>query len=168
MAQFRFLFILAFFIILSTPKIFCQEKITSTFELSGNNIVLTYELQGDPAQDYEMNVNLRRSSIPVFLYEPDKLTGDVGTGKYVGGKRTVTWVLNEKEMNMFSDGEDYYFEVTASKKISGSSSWLYYVGGAAVAGGAAVLLMGKKSTTTSSGTQTSTDLPGLPGNGRPH
>jgi len=165
MAHFRFFFILSIFIILTCPKIFCQDKITSTFELTGKNIVLTYELQGDPAQDYEVNVNLRRSSIPVFLYEPDKLTGDVGTGKYVGGKRTITWVMNEKEMNMFSEGEDYYFEVTALKKISGSSSWLYYVGGAAVAGGAAVLLMGKKS--MGSSTQSNNDLPGLPGNGRP-
>ena len=168
MAHYRFTIVMIIFLI-TTPKFFSQEKINSSFEVSENKIIITYELQGDVNQDYEISVVLKRSLASAFLYPPDSLSGAIGIGKYAGGNRTIIWKLSEKEKIMFSNGEDYFFEVTAvnTSSTGGLPSWLYYVGGSVLAGGAAAVLLLGKNKGNDSNTQQNNYLPGLPGTGRP-
>jgi hypothetical protein len=144
MIRFNILFLLAVLVFCS-GRILSQEKINSSFELSGDKILIYYEINGDADQDYDVSVVLKRTSLLSFEYTPSDLQGAVGTGKFAGSKKTITWNLNKKETDIFSEGEDYYFQVKALKKSSGGMSWLYYVGGAVLGGGAAALILLKKS-----------------------
>ncbi|MCX6149250.1 MAG: hypothetical protein NTX22_01855 [Ignavibacteriales bacterium] len=127
-----------------------QEKIDSYFEQKENKIYIYYELKGDPLKEYEISdLILKRKSEPNFSIEPTSLSGDIGTGKYASGKRTIIWSVNESEqdeISKFSEADDFIFEFTVSLVTEGTS-WYYYVGGAVLLGGgtaaAIILLKGK-------------------------
>jgi hypothetical protein len=151
----------AFFIVLFSLFSYAQEKIETYSEvLEDGKVNIYYDLKGDPSEEYEIKLNLRRTSNPEFKYSPDDLEGDYGTGKYATGKKRITWKLNDKEKT-FADGEDFYFEVIAQKASKGLS-WYYYLGGAVLGGVAAILLGGSKSGGGNSG-GSSTALPNPPG-----
>jgi len=162
MIRFNILFLLSILVFCSY-KAFGQEKINSSFELSGNKILIYYELKGDSDQVYDVSVVLKRTSVASFEYAPLDLQGDIGTGKFAQNKETITWTLSKKETEMFAEGEDYYFQVKALKK-SGGSSWLYWVGGIVLGGGTAAVLLLKKgsSDNTSSSNQGLASPPGRP------
>jgi hypothetical protein len=163
MSRVNILFLLSILMFCSCIA-FGQEKINSSFEMSGDNkILIYYELKGDSDQVYDVSVVLKRTSIALFEYAPLALQGAIGTGKFASNKETITWALNKKELEMFAEGEDYYFQVKALKK-SGGSSWLYWVGGIVLGGATAAVLLLKKgsSDNSSSSNQGLATPPGRP------
>lgn len=119
---------------------FAQEKVEANFEVKDNKIYIYYQFDGDPEDEYEIEVKLKRGHNPDFFYEPLVLKGDIGDGYFAKKKCTIIWELKESEMQQFADGDDFYFEVMVDEV---GISWLYYVGGAALlGGGAAAILMG--------------------------
>ncbi len=130
---------------------YSQGRISTTFEASPDGkIFIYYQLNGDPEKEYDVNVALKRTSIPSFELVPSDLSGNIGRGKYGdGSKKTIIWTLKPEEKTILN-GEDFYFVVNAEEvKNGGGIPWYVFVGGAAVAGGvAAVLLLNKKSDTT--------------------
>jgi hypothetical protein len=120
------------------------------FEVSGNRILITYDLTGVSDQTYVIKVTLKRRQIQSFEYVPKTVAGDVGAGKYSGNGRQIYWDLF-REYPYGLEGDDYYFRVEATM-ISQASSFLYYLGGgAAVVGVAAYLLLGKKTAAVDEG-----------------
>ena len=89
---------------------------------------------------------------------PDDVAGDVGKGKFAGTRRTIIWNIKPDEEAKL-EGEDFYFEVTATEVKEGGFPWLWVVGGAAVAGGAAAYFILKKDNST----ETTTNIPAPPG-----
>ena len=138
---------------------YSQERISTTFEASPDGkIFIYYQLNGNPDREYDISVELKRTSVPSFELKPSDLSGNVGRGKYGdGSKKTIIWTLKPEEQAILN-GEDFYFVVNADEVESGGGiPWYVYVGGAALVGGtAAVLLLNKKSDNT---TTTGTDFP---------
>jgi hypothetical protein len=125
----------------SNLKLSAQDPVTknSDFELQGDNIVIYYDLDADPDEEYEVQVFLLRESDQSFKYVPKFVSGDVGEGKFAGEKKKIVWEIL-KEFPDGLEGEDYYFEIIAEET---GSSVIYYVGAALLAaGGAAALLLG--------------------------
>jgi hypothetical protein len=140
---------------------FCQERISTTFEASPDGkIFIYYQLNGDPEKEYDINVVLKRTSVPSFELVPSDISGNVGKGKYGDGtKKTIIWTLKPEEKAILN-GEDFYFVVNAEEvKSGGGIPWYVFVGGAALAGGAAALLLTKKSDNTPAATTTTFPSP---------
>ncbi len=150
---YNFCFSLLIFFILSGLA-FSQENIKTSFEASEGKVFIYYELEGDPQQEYNVSVKLKRSSDPTFELIPSVLVGDVGKGTFAGKRRTIIWQINPQEEKELG-GSDFYFEVLASKiEKGGGIPWYVYVGGAVIAGGAAaLLLLNKKSEDNTNTTQ---------------
>ena len=145
-----------------SANLFAQEKIDATFEASEGKIFIYYEFKGDPDKEFNIEVTLRRTSVPSFKLVPSQMTGDVGEGKFAGRQRTVVWRLKPEEEAIL-DGDDFYFQVTAEPLEGGGGIPWYVWGGAAVGGGvAAFLLLNKKDEGTGGG-GTSTSFPSPPG-----
>ncbi|MCK9212184.1 MAG: hypothetical protein M0P61_15195 [Ignavibacteriaceae bacterium] len=142
---------LLLFLCLFPAAIRAQEKITTSFESSDGKIVITYELTGDINQEYNVQIKLKRKSSPYFDMVPTALSGDFGLGKYAGGRRNVIWTLNQTEINQL-EGDDFYFEIIATK-IKSSSTWYYYVGAVLAGGGVAAALLLKKSASSTPASQ---------------
>ena len=121
-----------------------QERVSAAFEAIEGKVLIYYTVKGDAAKEYEIDVVLKRTSVPSFELIPEEMSGDIGTGKYAGTRRTIIWHIKPEEQEKL-DGDDFYFEVTALEiEEGGGFPWLYVVGGAALAGGAAALLLLKK------------------------
>jgi len=151
--------VFCFFVIIS-QKIFPQQKIQASFDYSEGKIFIFYEFQGDRTKDYEVGIMLKRTSDPDYSLVPEKLSGDLGEGKFANKKCKIVWELNPEDESLL-EGEDFYFDVTATEISSaGGIPWYVFAGGAAVAGGtAAILLLGKKD---SDGTTTTPPTSGFP------
>lgn len=150
------LFLVLFF---ATAIVFPQGNIVTTYETLEEKILVHYELNGDDSKEYDISLVVKRTSDKKFEYKPSNISGDVGKGKFATGKRTISWILSKKEIDLFSEGDDFYFEVGADL-IKGGISWYYYVGGAVLAGGGAALFLLKPKTTST--TETLPTPPGRP------
>jgi len=151
---------LLLFLCLYPAAIYAQEKIATSFESSDGKIIITYELTGDIDQEYDVQIKLKRKSLPFFELIPTAIAGDFGLGKYAGGRRNIIWTLNSTEADQL-DGDDFYFEVTATG-IKSSSTWYYYVGAVLAGGGVAAAVLLKKpaqSTPVSQSTSVPPDRP---------
>ena len=133
------LFLVVIFFI--TNMSYAQEKITISFESKEDKIYIYYTLDANLNDEYEIDVILKRSSVPSFEYKPTALTGDIGTGKFAGSQKTIIWQVSESEMEMF-DGDDFFFEIDAQKiEEGGGIPWYVWVGGLAAGGAAAVIVL---------------------------
>lgn len=138
----KFFLLIVVLLLLAAAKLSAQESINSDYTIDGERILLTYQIEGDAETQYQVNVELKRKNNENFSLTPSSLTGDVGVGKFAGGKRTIIWIPNEKEIPLI-EGEDFYFEVTSKslKPSSGGSSWLLWAGGALLVGGGTYALL---------------------------
>jgi hypothetical protein len=105
-----------------------------------DEIVITYDLEGDFTEKYNIAVLLRRERDKEFLVEPRTVSGDIGEEKLVGTKKTIRWKYLRDEPKGFA-GNDYYFEIIVEQ--AGGFPWLWVGGGAAAAGVAVALLLKK-------------------------
>ena len=131
--------LIIFFFISMKLTLLAQDPIVknSYFEPQGDNIVIYYDLEADPEEEYEVKLFLLRESENKFIYAPQYVSGDIGEGKFAGEKKKIIWNI-QKEFPEGLEGEDFYFEIKADEV---SSSLIYYVGGAIVAVGAAVAVI---------------------------
>jgi hypothetical protein len=120
------------------------------FEVSGNKILITYDLTGPSDKTYMIKVTLKRRQIPAYEYVPIYVAGDVGERKISGTGRQISWDMLRDFPNGL-EGDDYYFRVEATMISQGSSFLYYFGGGAAVVGAAAYFLLGKKTETVVEG-----------------
>jgi len=148
------------FILFITGFIFSQEKVSATFEAIEGKVLIYYTIKGEAEKEFEVNAVLKRTSDPSFELTPEDMSGDIGTGKFAGARKTIIWHIKPEEEAQI-DGEDFYFEVTATEIKEGGFPWLYVIGGVAAAGGAAAyfLLSGNNS---DEGTTTVAGPPGRP------
>lgn len=124
---------------------FSQERVSATFEAVEGKILIHYTIKGSPDKEYDVDVVLKRTGDPSFELVPEEMSGDIGKGKFAGSQKTIIWHIRPEEENKL-EGEDFYFEVTASEILEGGFPWGWVLGGAAVAGGAAAyfILSGDK------------------------
>ena len=106
-------------------------------EIAGDEVTLTYDLQGVPDEIYVIQVFLVPFSRPAATRELSAVRGDVGKGKFVGLGRKIVWNMNE--FADIAEGESYSFRISVDRP---GIPWYYWAGGGAVvAGGAAALLL---------------------------
>ena len=89
-------------------------------------------------REFRVSVVLRKEGDEFFRYQPRKLSGDVGLGRFAGRNKQITWDWAKEFPNGF-DGNDYFFEVQAEPVIRQDNTLLYWLGGgAAVIGGSII------------------------------
>ena len=121
------------------------------WEVSGDIVIITYDLIGDANLTYDVSITLTRESDRNFKIFPIAVTGAVFKGKHAGLKKEIRWRYKIDAPQGFS-GDDYafVFNVQIIREEGGSNLLYYLAGGAVVVGGAALLLLsGSKTTQTS-------------------
>src|SRR5437867_2820127 len=78
------------------------------FEISGDKVIIHYDLVASADADYVVAVLLKKESDRGFSYSPRNLAGDVGAGKFAGTDRRAVWDM-KKEFPQGLEGTDYYF-----------------------------------------------------------
>lgn len=116
------------------------------FETTDKNIVIHYDLIGNPDKKYKVQVTLKNEEFITFNYRPLNTSGDVGEQVPSGENKMIIWDIG-KEFPAGLEGESYYFVVDA-EYVSGSiGTWLLIAGAAVLGGGAALLLRSNKTET---------------------
>lgn len=96
-----------------------------------NEVVISYDLEGEANKSYVVSVTLLRESDKTFRVSPVFLTGKVGKGKFVGTNNEIRWAYGNERGGPFA-GNDYYIELQVEK--AGGFPWLITAGSAAIAG----------------------------------
>ncbi len=112
-----------------------QEKYPADnvhFHLSGDKVVVTFDLLLPPGDDYTVRLSLQRSSSDTFRLVPSHVEGDVGKGITSGGGKKIIWDIM-KEYPEGIEGSDFYFVVTAERNSGGLPTWVWLAGGGAAA-----------------------------------
>ncbi|MBM4169754.1 MAG: hypothetical protein FJ215_11475 [Ignavibacteria bacterium] len=113
------------------------------WSISGNTVVISYDLIAPPENLYAVSVVLLREDDRAFKLVPKSLSGHVGEGKYSGQARQIRWAYRQDVPQGLS-GDRYYFEIHVYP-VTGTSPWLYVgLGAVAAAGGAAAILLSSK------------------------
>ncbi len=124
------------------------EVMNVDYKISGNKIIVSYDLSGPLDKEYKVALTLRRESQSDFEYEPKEVSGYVGENCKGGKGLEIEWDFI-KEFPKGLSGNDYYFKVDAEMVKGRSNMWWWIAGGAAVAGGtAAILSKGSSKTNT--------------------
>ncbi len=100
-------------------------------EIGQNPVRIIYDLNGSLDEDYVVILYLQRENDPNSLKKLEKVTGDVGEGKFSGSGRTIYW--DRAEMPEVIGGARYQFALEFRKAGSGLPWYIY--AGAAVVGG---------------------------------
>jgi len=108
------------------------------FKLDNNQILITYDLEGDSSRQYQLELTLKKEHSPGYSLKPNSTTGDIGEGLYVGQGKKVIWYV-DKDIHQPDFTDDFYFELSVrSKPIKKKfSRWYYYAGSAVIIGTAA-------------------------------
>jgi LPXTG-motif cell wall-anchored protein len=115
--------------------------------LTGAKMYIEYDLLGPKDEELNLKIELRRESVPSFVYVPVNVGGDIGNGKFYGSRRQIIWNFVSEFPNKLT-GRDYYVVVKAKLIRSGSNALLWIGGGAAILSGGAYLFFSKKKTET--------------------
>ncbi|MEW6512345.1 MAG: hypothetical protein AB1428_15460 [Bacteroidota bacterium] len=107
-------------------------------EVHGSEVTITYNLRGEPDEEYEVRVFLISRKRPDVSRELQLVSGHVGTGKFAGKVRRILW--NMKEFADIQEGEPFVFRIVVD---TAGTPWYYWVGGGALAGGIATYLIVK-------------------------
>jgi hypothetical protein len=120
-----------------------------------DEIVVSYDLEGDANESYVVTIVLKRQSDPLFKFKLATVVGKMGEGKFAGKNNEIRWKYKSDAPQGFS-GSDYFFQVSVDRPKG--FPWLYVAGGALAAGIAVAVLAGKKTETPG----TETGLPNPP------
>ena len=126
------------------------------WEVSGDTVVITFNLIGSADLTYDVSITLTRESDRNFKIVPLSVTGSIGKGKHAGVRKEIRWQY-KKDVPQGLSGDDYafVFNIQIIREEVGSNLLYYLAGGAVVVGGAALLLLSGSKNTESS-------TPGLP------
>jgi hypothetical protein len=128
--------------------------------VSGNRILIEYDLYGPKDEQYEVSLLLKRENINTYRYIPNNAVGDIGKGNFAGNRRQIIWDFL-KEFPQKLSGKDFYFVVNAKVISSGISPLIWIGGGVAIlSSGAAYYFLTKKKEETK--TVTLPDAPDRP------
>jgi hypothetical protein len=125
-------------------KVVCQDapisaEIKDVRALNDNEMLITYEVKGDPEENFVVKLFLRSEKDPSLNLKLTTLKGDL-EGNIAGRVCQITWNHSVDYPNAALD-EGYFFKIEGSRVSSGGGwPWYYYAGGAALVGGAVVLL----------------------------
>jgi len=122
------------------------------FDISANQVIITYDLRGRADETYGVNLTLHKEKDNSRTYRPRLISGDVGRNVAPGEGRKIVWDLR-KEIPNGLEGSGYYFVVAVEKEGSGFPWWT----GAAVVGAGLIGLL-----VFSSGADQKDDEPSLP------
>ena len=112
------------------------------WRLEGEEIIITYDLEGKPSTSYDITIAFINSKDPSFgKVIPKSVRGDVGEVASPGRGKKIWWDFKRDGFKEL-DGDGYSFVITAEP--AGSGPWLYIAAGAVVGGGVAYFLLGKK------------------------
>jgi len=118
-----------------------------------DEVVITYDLQGDPETSYEVSLVLLRENDKEFSFTPWLVKGDIGTGEFARKGNTIRWSYKNDFLSELKE-TDYYFEIRVERKRP--FPWLVVGGGAAVGVVAYMLVTSKNE---SDGKQVTSGLP---------
>lgn len=139
-----------------------NAKVTNVrFESLGDQISISYDLQGQPDDEHEVTADLRRESDPSFRHHLVRISGDAGRGVFSGMYKKILWDL-KVEFPEGLVGDDYYFVVSASP-VSSESSALLWVGAAVAIGGATAYFLLRNNAEASSPVAIPSGFPAPPG-----
>jgi hypothetical protein len=110
------------------------------FEISGDQVIIDYDLFGSTDEEYAVQVLVKRTSDASFEYRPLNVSGDVGEGVLSGMAKRAIWNLKE-EFPQGLEGDDYYLLVSVRTMDSGTPLLLWVGAGVVAAGGIATLLL---------------------------
>ena len=96
---------------------------------------IIYDLMGSPDEEYVVILYIQRENDPKSMRQLEKVSGDIGEGKFSGVRRTMYW--DKAEVSDAIGGARYQFALEFRKAGSGLPWYLY--AGAAVVGGAVYL-----------------------------
>jgi hypothetical protein len=111
------------------------------WHVSRDEVVVTYDLEGDPDDAYVVSMVLMRESDRTFRFKPILVSGKIGEGKFAGKDNEIRWSYKHDYPQGF-EGDDYYVELHVEN--AGSFPWLIAASGAAIAGIVAVLASSSK------------------------
>ena len=115
-------------------------QVTSV-EIHGNEVTITYDLTGEPEEEYEVRVFLVSRKRPDMSRELQLVSGHCGTGKFAGKGRRILWNLTE--FPDIREGETYIFRIAIDRP---GMPWYYWAGGGVIAGGVATYFILKNKT----------------------
>jgi hypothetical protein len=96
---------------------------------------ITYDLTGSADEEYVVILYLQRENDPRSIRKLEKVSGDVGEGRFSGSRRTIYW--DRTEVPDAVGGARYQFALEFRNAGSGLPWYIY--AGAAVVGGAVYL-----------------------------
>lgn len=110
-------------------------QVTSV-EVHGTEVTITYDLHGEPDDEYEVRVYLVSRKRPDLTRELQLVRGHCGTGKFAGNARRILW--NMREFPDIQEGESFVFRITVDRP---GTPWYYWAGGGAVVSGIVTYLI---------------------------
>ena len=99
--------------------------------LDGKEMVISYDLVGDPNKVYLVDVALCRVGDPDFRIVPVRASGDLGEGMFAGAGRSVRWEI-QQDLGGLPEGDDFVVEVRVDE--ADELPWFLVVVGVAVGG----------------------------------
>lgn len=125
--------------------------------------VISYELHAPADSTYDVSIVLKRKSDTSFSVMPRTVSGDIGRGKFAGGRREIRWEYR-RDLAHELLGNDYFFVVTAVAVTEERGwPWWYYAAGGVVAGGAIIaIVFGNSDDGGGGGSTSQPELPNPP------
>ena len=130
--------LLLLMMLLSAQHISAQTQPTGrivSVSLDRDPVRIMYDLAGSAEEDYVVILYLQRENDPNSMVRLEKVSGDVGEGKFSGSRRMIDWDRNELQNPV--SGARYQFALEFRKAGTGLPWYIY--AGAAVVGGAVYL-----------------------------
>lgn len=106
------------------------------FIVTGQKVIITYDLEGERNKKYAVSVFLRKESDSTRSYRPRTVSGAVGENVTAGTDQEIVWDLH-KDIPAGLEGNDYYFVIAVEEQSSGFPWWV----GAAVVGAGLMSLL---------------------------
>jgi hypothetical protein len=96
-------------------------------------VVIQYEIKGDPDTEYEVALHLLRDDDPDFEIELGAVRGDIGRGRFAGSIRRAIWDMNSDYPKAMI-GQSYRFKLVVSpaSQHEGLPWWIYAGSSAAI------------------------------------
>ena len=118
--------------VLASERTDNQPRVTNVdWVLDDEQMVVSYDLNGEPDSRYVVKLVLRRAGDPAYRIVPSHAFGDVGQGILAGKGKVIQWSI-QSELGQLPEGEDFFVELMAEE--ADTIPWYLVVVGVAVSG----------------------------------